>query len=944
MNRLLPTTPLQAPFFFILFLGMLFFISIPQVRAQNINTHKWLSFPSDAISADNGELMDIRVRIDNWFSQKMNVSIKITADEELELVSKSTEKITIVPQQGFFVSFRVLVPQRTIAQDRLRLLFELKDSSGQLIESRYLYVNINATKNITMFMIEPNLVIRERNEKMLIPIRIHNRGNTTEELTIVTNFPFLEEAGALFTKTFTIHPFADTIINVERVVSKQMLQLNQFNVSISAVYENGDIAGLGSVVVQSLRSSKSYTENMPNDYYYDAPYNHSIEVGVQYLLTPYESYTAKGGSDLFFNNTKITYNFDAQFWKKTYSDPYLRNTYLQFEHNNIGLIVGSVTRNYDINLTGRGAAAYVRDTAHGSYYEVGAMDESYNLVGKSNYSGIENNKSAWANFAIKKTSWSFASVLIQQTNNLEDSRYSVSSNEFKWIRKKFKASAIADISYTKTNTSNNSIFAGAGGFSMNGEWGKVAISSENFISSPYYPGLKRGTRNFSERISLTNKKLSLWGSYSNYNYEPKYLDLSGLSSTTFTTNKAELGLSGKFSEDFAFSVSPVYYHETNSYATGASSLNAEIKSLGSAFQLNYFNNARRQYLYINSEAGIYQAPLTGHTDNTPHFKTSATVKYDFFSLNVYAQWGAFYAGDILSEHYQSGGATRIINITPLVEAGFFKKRLMVLAGVTYTENNFSGDGWQVTGRADYGFARNYKMYVSFMKYRYDINDYEFTDARIGLIRDLPVTKITTNQKTMTVFIYKDINNNNEYDKGDSVASGFQAEVNKNIFVSGDNGKIFYKGLPDGIYSVSAPSMEGWYAPEQEIRFSGKSTIAIALHRTSVLVGEIVYEEQTAIVYDVEKKKNNISVYATSVDGRYFYTQTGDNGRFFLYLPPGEYDIEIKDEDRPEQIECSNCKQFVRVQSGVVNKVQFIFSVKERVVKLQKFISPSLEKP
>jgi hypothetical protein len=940
--RFLP--PQRIPIFILLILGIFFIILPTPTTAQNTKTVRWLQFISDTINADNGELMDIKIRIDNRLVHKINATIKVTADEELELVSKNTDQITVAPKEDFFVSFRVLVPQKTVAQDGLRLLFELKDSTGLLLESRYLYVNINSTKNITMFMIQPNLMIRERNERMAIPVRVHNRGNTTEQLTLVTSFPFLVDASSLLSKTYTINPFVDTILTIEKIVSKQMILLNQFNVNISAIYENGDIAGLGTVLVQSLRNSKSYTENTPDDYYYNAPYNHSIELGVQYLLTPYESYTARGGSDLFINKTKINYNFDAQFWKKNYSDPYLRNTYLQIEHNNAGLILGNINRSYDINLTGRGAAVFLKDTALGSYYELGVMDESYNLLGKSNYSGIENNKAAWANFAINKKSWAFSSVLIQEANKLEDSKYSVSSNEFKLIRKNFKASAIADLSYTNTYTTNASLFAGAGGLSMNGQWGAFTINSENFISSPYYPGIKRGTRNFSERISFTNKNLTWWGSYSNYNYEPKYLDLSGTSSTSFVTNKAELGLSGNFTEDLGFAFSPVYYHEINRYAGGGSSLNADILSLGGSFQINYFNNEKRQYVYVNSEVGVYKAPLTGYTDYTTHFKTSATLKYGFFSLNVYAQWGAFYAGDILSEYYQTSGATRVINISPLLEAGFFRRKLTLQAGVTYTQNNFSGDGWQATGRADYSFAHNYKMYVSFMNYRYAFNNYYFTDARIGLIRDLPVTKITTNRKTLTVFLYQDINNNNQYDKGDSIAAGFQAAVNKDIFVSGAGGKIFYKGLPDGIYTVSAPSMEGWYAPEQVVRFNGKNTIAIALHRTCILFGDITYAEQSAIVHDVEKKKNNISVYATSGDGRSFYTKTDDNGRFVLYLPPGEYDVEIKEQDRPEMIECGNCRQFMKLENSVINQVHFVFSVKERVIKLQKFISPSLEKP
>jgi hypothetical protein len=61
------------------------------------------------------------------------------------------------------------------------------------------------------------------------------------------------------------------------------------------------------------------------------------------------------------------------------------------------------------------------------------------------------------------------------------------------------------------------------------------------------------------------------------------------------------------------------------------------------------------------------------------------------------------------------------------------------------------------------------------------------------------------------------------------------------------------------------------------------------------------------------------------------------------MPAGKYVISIQKENLPPEIECINNNQKIEVSPDVVNPVNLQLKVKERKIKTQKFVSPSISR-
>src|SRR5690606_25993254 len=62
------------------------------------------------------------------------------------------------------------------------------------------------------------------------------------------------------------------------------------------------------------------------------------------------------------------------------------------------------------------------------------------------------------------------------------------------------------------------------GFNYNKKWDRYVFSSNNYYGSGYYPGLKRGSTVFEQRLSRNFEKLSLYAGYSLNIFEPRNID------------------------------------------------------------------------------------------------------------------------------------------------------------------------------------------------------------------------------------------------------------------------------------------------------------------------------------------------------------------------------------------------------------------------------------
>src|SRR5690606_8676570 len=124
----------------------------------------------------------------------------------------------------------------------------------------------------------------------------------------------------------------------------------------------GDIFSQASVDIQTLKNVRySHVPSEAEEYYNS--YNNSISLSGQWFGGNSASYQIMGGGAIDLPFGRIGYNIDAQVYRNFPDEPYIRNTYLSYETKQMGFSVGNISRNFDVNMNGRGGTAYVTDSS-----------------------------------------------------------------------------------------------------------------------------------------------------------------------------------------------------------------------------------------------------------------------------------------------------------------------------------------------------------------------------------------------------------------------------------------------------------------------------------------------------------------------------------------------------------------------------------------------------
>jgi len=528
----------------------------------------------------------------------------------------------------------------------------------------------------------------------------------------------------------------------------------------------------------------------------------------------------------------LSYSVDGQFWKEPGIIPYFRNTFLELENNGNKLTVGNIFRNYEMNLVGRGISAFTTNESKSKSFEIGWIDQSYNLIQKSNFSNFENGSAFWARINEKGKKVNIQSTVIFEKNPLNNEKNFLNSNEFDLeLSSKIKLHGYANSAFTFLISNSKSIYSGAGGIFLEAKFDKLLFISENQIASPYYPGIRRGSKNFSQRFTLNGNKININGEFSYNTFSPQLLSQFSNFYTDISTRKFIIGISGPLSERSSYLLNFKYLNDFNKFPSGINSqVNSSLQSYSANIIFNYFDNSKNQSIYFNTEIGTYKASILNPLKSSLQLKSNITYQAGAFSVNFFGQIGEFYAGEIIGRFFQKSEQTKIFNLNPSYQKSFFNKKLNVQTGISFMNSSLNANGFQFNGRVEYNFNQKDKIYLSLMNYKYEYNEVFYSDLRIGINKQIQSSKIYNDRNNLSMFFYKDINSNDEYDKGDSIAINYIVKVENDIFITDNKGFALFKKVPVGTYTVTVSPSKGWFSPEKEFLINSDTNIAVGLKR------------------------------------------------------------------------------------------------------------------
>ncbi|SKB83676.1 carboxypeptidase-like regulatory domain-containing protein [Daejeonella lutea] len=889
------------------------------------------------VNASNEDLIDLTVKIVNKRNVSVSGLVDVNIPSTINLISKNKVAITLSPGDSTFIPVKIFVTKRAASGKDHLVRFLLAEPSNNILATAETKLRVSIKRNVNMFALVSSILLDPASDSIKIPIRITNPGNTPQKVTLINRYPSIFQDDAFHTTMqFVIQPTADTLITFVKPVIKKMLNSEGFDVTFSGLYDNGDIFGMAYVKVQSARNERAFRDESLSD-----SYNlNSITLSSQSMFSPNQSYLITGRGNLELQKGMLGYNLDLTTWKNSYSPPMARSTYLTYNNDKFGFAAGNINKNLDINLSGRGASFSVTDTASDNAYEVGFIDGNSNLLGNKSNTFFPVGNAGWGTFTHTAKNWELASSAIYEVNPILNTRSAILGNNFTLTKYKgLRAMASLSGGYTtEFENGNKTEPSFAGGLLINGTIKKLVINSQNYYSSGYYPGMRRGALSFNERITWLREGSNIWAGVDYNHYAPKTLSSFQSFLPVFSTTRAELGMSGTIFKKLNVSIAPVYTRETNN-SFRFQNLPEEQHSLMAWNVNNSFNYpiSSSQYLSINTETGFYSS--TFDPSQRFHFRSNLNYRKGMFNLSSTVQMGTFYIGEAANNFLRNVSSPRLINIIPSFQKSFLRNKLRTETGLAFINSSAFGNNFYLTGRAEYDFKPKTAVYSSINHNRY--GDYNLSILEMGITQKLSLPKVGAKISDLEVFVFQDANQNNVFDEGDTKAVGHLLYINNVAFITSSNGIVDYKKLPYEAYRISLTNTKGWYAPDQNVKLDEKKErVEIALKRTGTLRGTLsfVFNEFS---YEINRNLQGITVVANGENNVKHITKTNAEGQYIFYLPIGQYSISVDSGNLPPEVEVEKTPDTFRLTAESPQTVNVKLLVKARKIQTKKFTSPNV---
>jgi len=919
-------------------------------NAQLDDTDIIFQLSKKEISVANEELSDFTVKVVNNTKGVLNAHINVIVDKDLDLISRNNLPISLKPGESVFIPFKIYVTQKAQSGKEHTISVSLLDSAKKTIAKDVCKLQVVIKKNVSLFSLVSNILLEERIDSIRIPVRIANLGNTAQKITVVNRFPSAIQGGDFHkSEQLIIAAGRDTTITFSRVVNGRMFSEEGFDVSVVGLYANGEMFSTAYVKVQNARNNRYFHDHTFNNSYD----NNSISLSSQGIFSENEAYLLTGRGIIELPNGKVGYNLDVSAYKnKSYSSAMVRNTYVGYDSHSFGFRGGNVNRNLDLNLSGRGGLFYLNDTARHNQYEGGYINSNSNLFGNGFKGFFPTGEAAWGVFTHTEKKWRLLSSALYELNPMMKSRNMIIANELTIKRGK-------DLRFTANLNSGRTMeynpldnggakdlgstkYSYAAGIEFSGTIDKVIINSTNYISSGYYPGTRRGALNLSERITWARPTgNNIWGGIEYSKYEPIYFTNAFLFEQYSSNMRAEIGVSEKLFKNVTLSVSPYYTMEENNAFQSQRGSSSFLRSWNVLTTIN-IPISEKQYVSMNAEGGFYNSFI--NPDKIFRFRSYSSYRAGLFNLMASFQTGTYYLGEIASSFQTKAGRNYILNITPSIQKSFLRNKLRTELGINYNNTKLYGQSWQMTGRAEYDIMRNTSFFSTVNHNRYTFINGQYTSniLQVGITKKMRSARVGSKNDPLEVFVFKDINQNGLYDKGDSVATDHLIYINDVVFMTKQDGSVIYKNLPPGEYRITLPKLKGWYAPDQRIYFDKRDRIEIALQKTGTLRGKISYEF-TEFSYETGREKEGVKITAVSENGQSYVTRTSSDGSYVFFVPIGKYIVRVNAENLPPEVESLQGDQPADVVPGEIKSVNLVLNIKQRKIETKRFSSPSLRK-
>lgn len=862
---------------------------------------------------------------------------------------------------GTQVAVRILAGKKRFLSVKLRsnALYSLKgrtfpvkllDYQGETLLQKTVDIEVPEKRSVLVQNNSEMQYLRQIGDSVYVRLRAINNGTTDEQIRLLFSSPDRVGNRDFQAISMLLPSGRDSLIQVGFVVEKYMLDLPQYTVRVSGIYENSDVFGNFTVLFSNVASNRNYQRmfNFDNN---AAVYSRNyIDVQVNNLLEEQRMYYLRSEGEYRLHDGKIRYSAYVNQMGDLESKPNINSTFVEYERRNTTVTLGNLQESLEAPLYGRGVKVAFQDSMKYDLLEAGIVERSNDLLG---FYGIRNpGFTAFTRLVLgdqQPERKRYEGQAYYDNNRMDSTESLLWTNTFDLLRQ-----GLADKVQIKgflaggVNRYWGEMAKGDGvqpssafGVKLNGRSRRWTYSSDNFFSTAYYTGNRRGALQLSQRVNRSIKKANYGMGYFYSRYEPEYLN-SRFVSYSNSNSRLDMNLHMPVSTFVSLSVQPSYNHEGGSYFSQSGILDVSTRSWQLLSSANMRSKNFKHNMFFTMETGLIS--IRDYTQD--EFVLRGNFSYNYGALSLFGSYqkGAFQAYEVLNSLLLDRAVGNRLSFGASYGGNILQKKLAWNANVMSNLSTDFGNSYNTNINTSYRVLKN-TLLTGVFQYSYTKGvtgyNYDFTNLRVGLRQNLKgqnLDRPAIKAGNLKVFCFYDNNNNDIFDEGDEVATGYGFMVRNILFVTDRRGNASFKKMPYGEYTLFFPLYNGYQAISKSLLMNRNSMeIEIPLQKAGGAKGRVSLEYDANLSLSTNLALDIYKVIAKDRNGKTFEAYTDRNGEFQISLPQGDYTFYLDNASFPENIFIEDNVRSGKVEIGKTLELDvFQLNVKSKKIEVKRF--------
>ncbi len=692
----------------------------------------------------------------------------------------------------------------------------------------------------------------------------------------------------------------------------------------------GNVLTTGSISVQSLSSTKQFFNGSLLNAGQPANWLELNYINLS-RYTSYFQFRGKGGVGLA-DSSRLDYKLNLEYYRQP-SGLNLYDTWLSYSTSHFHIQAGGITDNLDYSITGNGITAGFFPDKKNSI-EVFGVKNNYILYSQVFHS-IPGADIAGLRYSYTTQPFSLQTSILHASDPLLD----VYDNLLHSAAR-LKLGGHQDIQWeagfsTEQPRSDNRINYGfSAGFKYHNETPQWSLALDDYYSSPYYSGWRRGALQLENEADFKLDSVNrLFGRYNKSFTSPRYTPTAdSLIFVPFDYNNTDIYAAGYRTRWRRWSASLYPYYMTQKIYTALKTQASSLRSRSDRLALDLTWSGAGRSFYSNSDIGYTR---TDSISGSPLRYSSIRLMGNFldhlWGFNWLLQWRPYY----LTDQLQSPDANqyKLYSFGPSIHFPFLRRQANFTGG--YTLNYYSAARlWTQTGSAqlNFGLQNNWTANAQFYYTFYHGDESFYPDNkqfRVGLQKRF-ATGREPGMIRLRVLVFNDENGNGESDNGEKAARKVILQLDGEAAITDNRGKAEFDNLKTGVHQLTIDNGSEWnLAAPMSLPLLRDRTLSIPLVRSGRLKGRVQIQKQK---YEtVEPDREGIRIEAHGRNGKTFTTYTDAQGEFHFDVPVMEYELIVQAAGGS-----GAPSQRVKVEAGKVTEAVFQLEDRRRKIEVKQF--------